>query len=110
MTGILECLHLTCNQNKYIGGWGHENRYFRCWRAAHGMCDDLEIVPAGTDTYMISAANDTCGNCTPPEIRVTEQATAYCAKQSKAMTVKDTKDSTFDIGFGKRVTLTFECK
>ena len=63
-----------------------------------------------THTYMISAANDACGNCSPPEIRLTEQATAYCAKRSKAMVVKDTKNSTFDIGFGKRVTLTFECK
>ena len=68
-----------------------------------------QIVPAGTDTYMISAANDTYGNCTPPEIRVTEQASAYCAKQSKTMVVKDTKDTTFDIGFGKRMTLTFSC-
>jgi hypothetical protein len=75
-----------------------------------GCVTTSKIVPAGTDTYMISAANDACGNCSPPEIRLTEQATAYCAKQSKAMVVKDTKDSTFDIGFGKRVTLTFECK
>jgi hypothetical protein len=68
-----------------------------------------QIVPAGQDTYMISAANDTCGNCTPPQIRVTQQASEYCAKQSKTMIVKETKDEKFDIGFGKRVTLTFAC-
>jgi hypothetical protein len=74
-----------------------------------GCVTTSKVVPAGPDTYMISAANDTCGNCTPPEIRVTEQASAYCSKQSKTMVVKDTKNATFDIGFGKRVTLTFSC-
>ena len=68
-----------------------------------------KIVPAGQDTFMISAANDTCGNCTPPHIRVTEQASTYCAKMSKTMVVKNTEEQTFDIGFGKRVTLTFSC-
>ena len=59
---------------------------------------------------MISAANDTCGNCTPPQIRATEQASAYCAKTSKAMTVKNVEEQTFDIGFGERYTLTFSCE
>lgn len=74
-----------------------------------GCVTTSEVVPAGQDTYMVSAANDTCGNCTPPEIRVAQTASAYCAKQSKSMVVKETKDQTFDIGFGKRVTLTFAC-
>jgi hypothetical protein len=75
-----------------------------------GCVTTSKIVPAGPDTYMISAANDACGNCAPAEIRANEQASAYCAKQSKSMVVNDTKDSTFDIGFGKRITLTFECR
>lgn len=32
-----------------------------------------------------------------------------CAKQDKTMVTKDSKDATFDIGFGKRLTLTFTC-
>lgn len=75
-----------------------------------GCVTTSKVVPAGANTYMISAANDTCGNCTPPQIRATEQASAYCAKQSKTLVVKDSQDQTFDIGFGKRVTLTFECQ
>jgi hypothetical protein len=75
-----------------------------------GCVTTSQIVPAGADTYMVSAANDTCGNCTPPEIRASEQANAYCAKMGKSMSVKDTKDQTFDIGFGHRYTLTFMCK
>jgi hypothetical protein len=59
---------------------------------------------------MISAANDTCGNCTPPQIRATEQANAYCQQMGKQMTLKDTANQTFDIGFAKRVTLTFMCQ
>jgi hypothetical protein len=74
-----------------------------------GCMTTSKIVPAGKDTYMISAANDTCGNCTPPQIRVTEEASNYCARISKTMVVKDTQNQTFDIGFGKRVTLTFAC-
>ena len=69
-----------------------------------------KVVPAGQDTYMISAANDTCGNCTPPEIRASEQANAYCANLHKTMVVKDSQTQTFDIGFGHRVNMTFECK
>ena len=68
-----------------------------------------EVVPAGKDTYMISAANDTCGNCTPPQIRAAQQASAYCSAMSKAMVVKTWQQQTFDIGFGKRETLTFAC-
>jgi hypothetical protein len=58
---------------------------------------------------MISAANDTCGNCTPPQIRAARQASAYCATMSKTMVVKSWQEQTFDIGFGKRETLTFAC-
>lgn len=68
-----------------------------------------QIVPAGQDTYMVSAANDTCGNCTPPQIRATEQAGAYCKSLGRTMAVKDSQNQTFDIGFGKRYTLTFAC-
>jgi hypothetical protein len=68
-----------------------------------------KIVPAGQDTYMISAANETCGNCTPPQIRATEQASEYCTKVGKTMVVKDTNEQTFDIGLGQRVTVTFKC-
>jgi len=74
-----------------------------------GCVTTSKIVPAGTDTFMISAANDTCGNCTPPEIRATEQAVAYCKSLGKSAGIKDTQKQTFDIGFGHRVTLTFEC-
>jgi hypothetical protein len=35
-----------------------------------GCVTTSNIVPAGQDTYMVSAANDTCGNCTPPQIRL----------------------------------------
>lgn len=75
-----------------------------------GCVTTSQIVPAGKDTYMISAANDACGNCTPPQIRATEQASAYCAKMSRAMTVKNVEEQTFDIGAGKRYTLTFSCE
>jgi hypothetical protein len=74
-----------------------------------GCATTTQIVPAGQDTYMVSAANDTCGNCTPPEIRATQQASEYCTKLGRTMVVKDTKNQTFDIGFGKRYTLTFAC-
>ena len=74
-----------------------------------GCVTTSQIVPAGQDTFMVSAANDSCGNCTPPLIRATEQASAYCTKLSRTMVIKETKDDTFDIGFGKRVTLTFAC-
>jgi hypothetical protein len=74
-----------------------------------GCATTSKVVPAGQDTFMVSAANDTCGNCTPPQIRATEQASAYCANQSKEMVMKYTKEEVFDIGFGKRITLTFAC-
>jgi hypothetical protein len=80
-----------------------------CASLIAGCVTTSQIVPAGKDTYMISAANDACGNCTPPQIRATEQASAYCAKMSKAMTVKNAEEQTFDIGAGKRYTLTFSC-
>jgi len=75
-----------------------------------GCVTTSRIVPAGTDTYMISAANDACANCAPPEIRAAEQASAYCEKLGKTMSVRDSKEQTFDIGFGHRVTVTFQCK
>jgi hypothetical protein len=75
-----------------------------------GCVTTSKVVPAGKDAYMISAGNDACGNCTPPQIRATEQANAYCAAMSKTLVVKDTQNQTWDMGFGKRVTLTFGCE
>jgi hypothetical protein len=75
-----------------------------------GCVTTSKIVPAGESTYMISAANDACGNCEPPEIRIAQQATAHCAAMGKKMVAKDTKNQTFDIGYGKRVTFTFMCE
>ena len=74
-----------------------------------GCVTTTKVVPTGLDTYMISAANDACGNCTPARMRVAQQASDYCAKLSRAMVVKDIKEDTFDIGFGHRLTLTFVC-
>jgi hypothetical protein len=68
-----------------------------------------QIVPAGADTYMVSAANDTCGNCTPPQIRAAKEANDYCTSLGKTMTVKAANEQVFDIGFGRRYTLTFTC-
>jgi hypothetical protein len=67
-----------------------------------------KIVPAGQDTYKIGAANDACGNCAPPRIRLVEQASDYCSKMGKIMVSKDSREET-DVGFGHRVTLTFMC-
>lgn len=77
--------------------------------ALAGCVTTSQIVPAGRDTYMVSAANDTCGNCTPPQIRAAQQASTYCAKLGKTMTMKDSNEQVFDIGFGRRYTLTFTC-
>jgi hypothetical protein len=68
-----------------------------------------KIVPAGQDTYKIGAANDGCGNCAPPRIRLIEQAGDYCSRMGKTMIAKDLQAQPFDIGFGHRVTLTFSC-
>lgn len=75
-----------------------------------GCVTTSKIVPAGKDAYMVSAANDACGNCAPAQIRATEQASAYCSKLGKTFVLKDTQEQTFDIGFGKRITLTFLCQ
>ena len=61
-----------------------------------------------TPTYKIAVANDTCGNCTPPEIRARQQASEYCAKMGKTMAVKETQE--LDVRFGNRYTLTFTCQ
>lgn len=39
-----------------------------------------------------------------------KEASAYCSKMSKTMVAKNTDQQTFDIGFGKRYTLTFSCE
>lgn len=74
-----------------------------------GCVTTSNVVPAGRDTYMVSAANDACGNCEPAQIRATGEASAYCSKIGKTMAVKDSSDQTFDIGYGHRYTLTFVC-
>jgi hypothetical protein len=58
---------------------------------------------------MVSAANDTCGNCAPPQIRATQQAHEYCKALGKELVTKDASEQSFDIGFGHRYTLTFSC-
>ena len=68
-----------------------------------------KIVPAGQDTYMIGAANEGCGNCAPPRIRLIEQASDYCWKMGKATIAKDFQAQPLDIEYGHRVTLTFSC-
>lgn len=65
-----------------------------------------QVVSVGQDTYMISGANESCGNCVPPEIRATERASAYCARSGKMM---DTARKRFDMGIGNHYTLTFAC-
>ena len=47
---------------------------------------------------MISAANDSCGNCAPAQIQATQQASEYCSKMNKTLVVKDTQEQTFDMG------------
>jgi hypothetical protein len=77
--------------------------------ALAGCVTTSKIVPAGQDTYKIGAANDDCGNCAPPRIRLVEQASDYCSKMGKTMIAKHFQAEPFDIGFGHRVTLTFSC-
>ena len=68
-----------------------------------------DIVPAGPDTYVLSAANEDCPGCTSPQHRATKQASEYCSKMGKTMTVRDYQEQTFDTGKGKRYTLIFTC-
>ena len=75
---------------------------------AAGCSTTNQIVPAGKNTYVLRTGNDTC-DCTEPVVWATQQATEYCAKQSKPMLAKDTKVDTFDRGYGQRITLTFSC-
>jgi 2-iminobutanoate/2-iminopropanoate deaminase len=74
-----------------------------------GCVSTDNIVPAGPDTYMISAANDRCSSCIPPRVRATNKASDYCAKRNETMVVKDTVEQTFDINYGKSYKLTFSC-
>jgi hypothetical protein len=68
-----------------------------------------KTVPAGPDTYTISAANRLCAGCTPAVIRANDRATALCAKQQKDMVRRDEKNEMLDVGVGQRYTLTFGC-
>lgn len=68
-----------------------------------------KIAPVGKDTYLVTASNDACGNCTPAEIRAAREATSYCAAQSKTATITHTETQTFDLGYGHRVLMTFTC-
>lgn len=74
-----------------------------------GCVTTSPVVPVGKDTYMVTASNDACGNCSEPQIRAAQQANAYCASISKVMIARDTAEQTFDIGFGHKRTLTFSC-
>jgi hypothetical protein len=74
-----------------------------------GCVTTSEVVPAPDGMYVISAANDACGNCEPPQSRATRRASAYCAKQNKTMVADDFDESGIDLGFGNRYTLTFSC-
>ena len=47
--------------------------------------------------------------CTPPQIRITEEAANYCRKMAMNMVATHTQDESFDGGFGHRVTMTFAC-
>jgi hypothetical protein len=69
-----------------------------------------KVAPIGKDTYLVTASNDACGNCTPPEIRAANEASSYCAAQSKTATVEKTDVQTFDMGYGHRVLTTFRCE
>lgn len=75
-----------------------------------GCVTTSQVVPTGTDTYMITASTDACGNCTPSQIRAAEQANAYCAALSKKMVVENMTQETFDISFGRKTTLMFRCE
>lgn len=66
-----------------------------------------EIVAAAPDgTYRLTGANESCGNCEPPEIRAKERANAFCAQSGKVL---DTARSRFNTGIGHRYTLVFAC-
>ena len=74
-----------------------------------GCTTTADVVPAGQDTYVASAENDRCSSCTSPQSRATQRATEFCLQRDKTMVVKDTKNDTFNHGYGKRFTLTFGC-
>lgn len=74
-----------------------------------GCTTTANVVPAGQDTYVISAENDRCSSCSSPHTRATQRATEYCLETNKTMVVKDMKNETFHHGYGKRFTLTFSC-
>ena len=73
-----------------------------------GCVTTTEVVPAGKGTYKVSAGNDSC-DCTQPLVLIMQQATEYCAKQSKTMVQKDTKVDSFDRGYIQHYTLIFSC-
>jgi hypothetical protein len=75
-----------------------------------GCVTTSQVVPIGKDTYMVTASNDVCGNCTPSQIRAAEQANAYCSAMSQRMVAQSQAQEAFDIGFGRKTTLTFRCE
>lgn len=77
--------------------------------ALAGCVTTSAVVQTGKDTYMVTASNDACGNCTPSQIRAIQQANAYCAAMSKKVVVQNTSQETFDIGFGKKTNVIFIC-
>jgi hypothetical protein len=78
--------------------------------ALAGCVTTSQVVPVGKDTYMVTASNDVCGNCTPSQIRAAEKANAYCSAMSKRMVAQSSTQETFDISFGRKTTLTFSCE
>ena len=74
-----------------------------------GCVTTSEVVPATQAMYAVSAANNACSNCEPPESRATRRANDYCAKLNKTMVADDSEESEINFGFGDRYTLTFSC-
>jgi hypothetical protein len=75
-----------------------------------GCVTTSAVVPMGKDSYMLTASNDACGNCSnPPQIRAAQQANAYCDSLGLHMIVRRIDHESFDMGYGHKATITFSC-
>jgi hypothetical protein len=74
-----------------------------------GCVTTSDVVPATQGMYTVSAANNACSACEPPQSRATRRASAYCAKLNMTMVADDTEELEINLGFGDRYTLTFSC-
>ena len=74
-----------------------------------GCITTSRVVPIGKNVYMVTASSDTCENCTPPQIRAAERANAHCDAMGKTMVLQNSSNETFDLGFGHKTTITFQC-